>query len=180
MSGGFIILSEMKNNFMNSENISFKKVSPDDWQKFRDIRLNGLQNDPQAFGGVFENESQESEVYWRERFSNPERLFYVAEENGLFVATAGSKKIDEDNWMITAVYVLPEYRGKHISEALVNQIIVEVKNLGAKKASLMVNAVQEGAVYIYKKMGFETVKTEKEQKFGDGKTYDVYYMEKII
>jgi ribosomal protein S18 acetylase RimI-like enzyme len=162
------------------EKISFKKVSPDDWQKFREIRLKGLQTDPQAFGGTFQSESQEGEEYWKERFSNPERCFYAAEEGNIFVATAGSKKIAEDNWMIVAVYTLPEFRGKNISKELINQIIGEAKKTGASKVSLMVNPQQESAVNLYKKMGFEIIKIEKDQKMGDGKVYDEYYMEKEL
>lgn len=162
------------------EKISFKKVSPDDWQKFRDIRLKGLQTDPQAFGGTFESESQESEEYWKERFSNPERCFYAAENGNIFVATAGSKKIAEDNWMIIAVYTLPEFRGKNISKGLIDRIIEEAKKTGASKVSLMVNPQQESAVNLYKKMGFEIIKIEKDQKMGDGKVYDEFYMEKNL
>lgn len=162
------------------EKISFKKVSPDDWQKFRDIRLKGLQTDPQAFGGTFESESQQNEEYWKERFSNPERCFYAAEDGNIFVATAGSKKIAEDNWMIVAVYTLPEFRGKNISKELIERIIGEAKKAGASKVSLMVNPQQENAVSLYKKMGFEIIKIEKEQKMGDGKFYDEYYMEKEL
>lgn len=162
------------------EKISFKKVSPDDWEKFREIRLKGLQTDPQAFGGTFESESQENEEYWKEKFSNPERCFYAAEEEGIFVATAGSKKIAEDNWMIVAVYTLPEFRGKKISQELINRIINEAKNTGAAKVSLMVNPIQESAVRLYERMGFKIVKIEKDQKMGDGKIYDEYYMEKAL
>jgi ribosomal protein S18 acetylase RimI-like enzyme len=160
--------------------ISFKKVSPEDWEKFREIRLKGLQSDPQAFGGTFESESQEGEDYWKERFSNPERCFYAAEEEGVFVATAGSKKIAEDNWMIVAVYTLPEFRGKNISKELIKRIIGEAKKTGAAKVSLMVNPMQESAVKLYEKLGFQTIKIEKDQKMGDGKIYDEYYMEKAL
>ena len=151
------------------EKIVFKKVSPDDWEKFRDIRLKGLQTDPQAFGGTFESESAEDESYWKDRFSNPERCFYAAEEGNAYIATAGSKKIAEDNWMIMAVYTLLEFRGKNISQELINRVIDEAKNSGAKKVSLMVNLQQEAAINLYKKMGFEIIKIEKEQKMGDGK-----------
>lgn len=160
--------------------ISFKKVSPDDWQKFREIRLKGLQTDPQAFGGTFESESQENEEYWKERFSNPERCFYAAENGNIFVATAGSKKIAEDNWMIIAVYTLPEFRGKNISQELINHLVDEAKIKGATKVSLMVNPIQESAVKLYEKMGFKTIKIEKNQKMGDGKVYDEFYMEKSL
>jgi ribosomal protein S18 acetylase RimI-like enzyme len=169
-----------EDQMQSPEKVSFKKVSPEDWEKFREIRLKGLQSDPQAFGGTFEGESQEGEEYWKERFSNPERCFYAAEEGGIFIATAGSKKITDDNWMIVAVYTLPEFRGKNISQGLINRVIDEARNTGATKVSLMVNPIQESAVNLYERMGFKTVKIEKDQKMGDGKSYDEYYMEKSL
>lgn len=168
-----------KEKIQSPENISFKKVTSDDWKKFREIRLKGLQTDPQAFGETFENESQKNEDYWKEKFLNPEQCFYVAEEGGEFIATTGSKKIAEDNWMIIAVYVSPEFRGKNISQELINRIIDEAKNNGAVKVSLMVNPIQKSAVRLYEKMGFKIVKIEKDQKMGDGRSYDEYYMEKV-
>ncbi len=162
------------------EKMTYKKVLPEEWQKFREVRLKGLQTDPQAFGGVYESEAQEGEAYWKDRFSNPERCFYAAEEGNAFVATAGSKKIDDSNWMILAVYTLPEFRGKSISKELISRLIDEAKRAGAEKVSLMVNVLQEPAVNLYKNMGFEIVRTDKDQKLGDGKFHDEYYMEKSL
>ena len=171
---------------MNPEHIksmesnTFKKVLPDDWEKFREIRLKGLQTDPEAFGGSFESESKENEEYWRERFSNPERCFYAVEIDNKFVAIAASKKIANDNWMIVAVYTSPKFRGKSFSRKLIESVIEEAKNSGASKVSLMVNPQQKSAFSLYKKMGFEIIKIEKDQKMGNGKLYDEYYMEKEL
>lgn len=162
------------------EKVTFKKVLPEDWEKFKEIRLKGLQTDPQAFGGTFESESQEAEVYWKDRFSNPERCFYAAEEDSKFIATAGLKKIADDNWMIVAVYTLPEFRGNNISQELIKCVMDEARKAGAAKVSLMVNPMQESAVKLYERMGFKTIKIEQNQKMGDGKVYDEFYMEKML
>jgi ribosomal protein S18 acetylase RimI-like enzyme len=164
---------------MNPEKITFKKVLPEDWEKFKTIRLKGLQTDPQAFGGNFEAESQEDEAYWRERL-NSERCLYAAQEDASFVAIVGAKKITQDNWMLISVYTLPEFRGKGLSKELMSRLIEGVKANGAKKISLMVNVGQRSAINLYKKMGFEILRTEKDQRLGDGNTYDEFYMEKAI
>jgi ribosomal-protein-alanine N-acetyltransferase len=82
--------------------------------------------------------------------------------------------------MIVAVYTLPEFRGKNLSKELIERIINEAKKNGATTVSLMVNLMQESAVKLYEKMGFKTIKIEKDQKMGDGKVYDEYYMEKSL
>lgn len=157
-----------------------QKISPENWEKFRDIRLKALQSDPQAFGNTFEGESQKDMAYWKDKLSHPERRFYSAEEGGTFIAMAGLKKIAEDNWMVTGVYTVPEWRGKNTAQKLVYQVIDEAVKAGAHKASLMVNIQQEAAVGMYKKMGFKVIRIEHDQMMGDGKVYDEYYMEKDI
>lgn len=162
------------------EEIIFKKIPVEDWEKFRTIRLIGLQTDPGSFGGIYENESKENVSYWKDRFENPERCFYAAEVDSRFVAIAGLAKMNEDNWMLRAVYILPEFRRRNISKELISFLFDYARGLNVKKVSLMVNSYQENAVNLYKKMGFEIIKTEKDQKMGDGKFYDEYYMEKIL
>lgn len=160
--------------------MKFKKITSEEWKKFRELRLKGLKTDPQAFGGAFETESQLDEASWRNRLSDPDRRFYAAEDDSVFVAVAGSKRIDNGNWMIVAVYTLPEFRGRDLSQQLISSVIEEAKSSDANKVSLMVNVGQEKAVGLYKKMGFEIIRTEKDQKMGDGKLYDEYYMEKML
>lgn len=162
------------------EEIVIKKVSVDDWEKFRDLRLKGLQTDPQAFGNTHAIESKGDKKYWEDRISFPDRFYYAAEKDDIFVASAGIKKITEDNRMIIAVYTIPEYRGLGLSKKIMNIVLDELKSLGIKTASLMVNVHQEVAVTFYKKLGFEIIHIEKDQQMGDGKMYDEYYMEKQL
>jgi ribosomal protein S18 acetylase RimI-like enzyme len=162
------------------EKFILKKVLPEDWEKFKEIRLYGLQTDPQAFGKSFENESNETDSYWKEMVSGSERSFYVVEGGLKFIGIAGLKKMTRDNWQIVAVYVLPEFRGQNLSKRLIEQVIHEAKINNAIKVSLIVNTKQESAVNLYKKIGFEIINTKRDQIMGDGKTYDEYYMEKSL
>ena len=163
---------------MTTENITFKKITPSDWEKFREIRLKALQTDPQAFGGVFEIESKLDEASWKNKFSVANRHYYAAEVDGIFVSTAGVKDTGNNNWMLIAVYTAPEFRGRNISQDLTEVVMKDAKILGAKTISLMVNIDQKIALIMYKKNGFKIIRIEKDQKLGDGKLHDEYYMEK--
>jgi ribosomal protein S18 acetylase RimI-like enzyme len=167
-------------NILSPERITFKKVLPEDWEKFREIRLKMLRTDPQAFESTYAGEAQKDESFWKARLSSPDRYFYAAEEDAQFVAIVGARKNTEDDWSVIAVYTCQEFRGKHLSQKLMQQVIQEARVRGAKKVSGFVSVRQEDAISLYKNMGVEVVRTEKNIKMGDGKMYDEYYMEKTL
>ena len=85
---------------MYPESIVFKKVLPEDWEKFKAIRLTGLQTDPQAFGCNFESEMREQDTFWKERLARPHQYYYAAEDGSQFVALIGVKKISKLKFQI--------------------------------------------------------------------------------
>jgi ribosomal protein S18 acetylase RimI-like enzyme len=156
-----------------------KKVEPKDWEKFRDIRLQGLQTDPHAFGSNFSNESKYGETDWSESLSSTDRIYFAAEYNNMFVSLAGLKEINPGYWLLIAVYTLPEFRGKGLSKNIISKLLEEAKSFGIQKVLLTVNTDQESAVALYKKFGFEVIK-EQADTMGDGLPHNAYYMEKIL
>ncbi len=163
-----------------SKNIleNIKKPISDDWEKFRAIRLAGIKNDPQAFGGDLTEELERKESGWRERLESLDRFFFVAENSGVFVALAGAKKTGDNIWMLVSVYTLPEFRGRGLAKALTKKVIEELKSRGAHTVHLMVNIDQKDAVHVYEDAGFEIVKAVKDEKMADGQFHDEYVMEK--
>jgi ribosomal protein S18 acetylase RimI-like enzyme len=160
--------------------MNIKILSSEDWQKLRDIRLFGLKSDPHAFGGSFDEEIHRQEPDWRKRLENPDRVFAAVEENNVFISLAGALKDEEGNWMLVAVYTLPEVRGKGHAQNLTKLVIEEVKKKGAQSIRLMVNVDQADAVRVYEKTGFQITKTIKGEKMGDRKLHDEYLMEKEL
>ncbi len=60
--------------------LTLRKVGPEDWEKFRDIRLEALKRDPQAFAASsYDYESSFGELEWKERLDGSSRCFFVAE-----------------------------------------------------------------------------------------------------
>lgn len=158
--------------------MNYRKVTPDDWRQFKEIRLKGYQTDPQAFGGAVVKDATGDESFLRERLTREDRFFFVAEENNIFVSIAGAKKIENGDWHLIAVYTIPEFRGKGISKKVCELVIEEIKLMGIEHMCLEVNIDQKNAVEQYKNMGFEIVEIEKDQDMADGKLHDEYYMKK--
>jgi ribosomal protein S18 acetylase RimI-like enzyme len=160
------------------EKFNIKKLTVEDADKYREIRLKGLETDPQSFGSTYEEEAIKDEEYWKERLLNPKRTFYVAEEGDKFISTATSNNYDENIWSIQAVYTLPEFRGKGLSETLIRKLIDEAGQKGAKLITLGVNQKNSNAISLYEKLGFKIVREKiKEAKDGDR---DYFHMEKIL
>jgi ribosomal protein S18 acetylase RimI-like enzyme len=157
----------------------YRQLTSDDWQTFKNIRILGLTQDPRAFGRSLEDEVSKDEKYWRDRLSDSERLHYGAFLNNKLVAVGGLKKISDDNYMIVAVYTIPEYRKQGISTHLIELLLEYIKEKSIHIASLMVNKAQTSAVDMYIHMGFVTVK-EEDHSFGDGVVYPALYMEKVV
>jgi ribosomal protein S18 acetylase RimI-like enzyme len=152
----------------------------DDWQKFRDIRLMGMNTDPQAFGGDLTEEKNREEPQWRERLGSPERLFYVAEEEDQFVSMAGAKKIADTMWLLVGVYTRPDYRGKGLARQLIERVVNQLQDRGVETIQLMVNVDQKDAVHLYERLDFKTVKVLKDEKMTDGLLHNEYLMEKRL
>ncbi len=160
--------------------MKIKMVAPDDWMKFRDIRLAGLQTDPQAFSGNLGEEAERKEPDWRKRLESADRFYFAAEERGSFVSIAGAKEIGGKSWMLVAVHTLPRARGRKLAQRLVEEVVDECKRRGSDRVELMVNVDQKDAVHLYEKSGFKTVKLTKDEKMGDGKLHDEFLMERLL
>jgi RimJ/RimL family protein N-acetyltransferase len=163
-----------------SKKMEIKIAQPSDWQKYKEIRLKSLKESPQAFGGSFDNESQQSDDEWREKIIKSNRFFVLAEEEGIVAGVAGAKQIDADNGIIIAVYLVPEARGKGYSKEILSIVLQELENRKAKIVTLTVNTKQEAAVRAYKALGFQIIKTNVDEKLGDGLLHDEYVMEKVL
>ncbi|HYC79786.1 MAG TPA: GNAT family N-acetyltransferase [Candidatus Binatia bacterium] len=158
------------------EQLSITKLTSDDWERFKSIRLKSLQTDPSAFGYLYEEELLLEEKDWRLKLSgskNSSTDYYGIEEDGKIVALAGlmlyAPKMFDHLALIVGVYTDPEYRGRGMAGSLIKHLIAvatEIPRITRLKIS--VNAPQENARKLYKSLGFQEYGHSKhELKLGD-------------
>jgi ribosomal protein S18 acetylase RimI-like enzyme len=151
-----------------------------DWKLYKDIRLEALENVPQAFGQSYTDAANQPDSHWQDILSQENRFFVLTEENGIVVSVAGTKQITDDTWFVIAVYTRPAFRGKGIAKETIQEVLNELQKRGIKKAELSVNVDQEAAIALYKGLGFSITRTAADQKMGDGSLHDEYVMEKVL
>ncbi len=161
------------------------ELPPEQWRRYREIRLESLREEQQAFGSSYADMEQRPETYWQERLADATH----GEKSWLFFAQRGEQLIGmigaffdevQEAAHIVSVYVTKKERGKGVGKVLMERILAEIgKNEGIHKAFLGVNQEQTAAVEMYRHFGF-MVTSEVEEVQGDGKKHRGYLMEKRL
>lgn len=142
------------------ENIKVVTLEPNQWKKYKDLRLRALKEEPQAYASSYQDNVKHSGQFWKQRLEDAvkeqTRWLVFAKLEGKLVGMVGASIEKEiDNVHIIAVYVVPEERGKGISKLLMNSILSKVKdNKLIKKITVEVNSEQLPALNLYKNSGF--------------------------
>lgn len=165
--------------------MEISKLTPGEWEQYKQLRLEALKEDGTAFGESYAESSQRSDEEWQRRLTNPKNHIMVARDGDRLFAMAGACQEEGEKVRHIAyawgVYVNKDYRGKGVGKKLMEALLEEVrKNNEIEKVNLNVNTIQQSAVKLYEKLGFEIVGTlHKELKIGD-KYFDEHAMEKFL
>lgn len=159
------------------------RLTPDDWQELKSIRLRAVQAEPAAFGRTLEEESAKSEEVWRKQLA--ESSYYVARVDGqtvgmvCWVPEHGEKV--KHFARIYGVYVDAAARGTGVGRALMEAILKDLSSVpGLVKARLYVAVSQTAAQALYEKLGFKKVGLLEKELFVDGEYVDTNIMEKFF
>jgi GNAT superfamily N-acetyltransferase len=121
-----------------------RRLGPDDWEDFREIRLCSLADSPDAFASTLERELTFTEQDWRQRLGGP---VYVVDDprpvaiGGIF-DNAGTPHV----W---GMWTDPAHRGRGHARAILDALIP-----AGTPAKLDVNVSNGGARTAYERYGF--------------------------
>lgn len=167
---------------MNDE-VKIITLTPNEWQKYRDIRLEALKEEPTAFLTSYEDEIDDPDEKWQERLGRQNVIF--AEVAGEIIGMVGFFLNNHPKAAHVAhvwgTYVKPAVRGRGIGRKLMEAIIEKIRaNPKTEKIKIEVNPEQVQAYSLYKKLGFKEIgRAEKEISVG-GKYYDEILMERLF
>ena len=167
------------------EPIEIVRLDPDEWQVYKALRLESLQNAPQAFGSSYDANLARSETFWRDRLVEArigeQGWLLFARVDGQLVGMIGAYRTDDAAVVeIISTYVTPAYRGQGVARALMEALLETLTQTGRfERATLGVNQQQVAAIRLYERCGFACVRTEQIQ-MGDGQTYMGATMERLL
>ncbi|MFX4287655.1 N-acetyltransferase family protein [Janibacter sp. G349] len=103
--------------------ITVRALTEDEWETYRTLRLEALQESPEAFVADHDTEAAEPEEFWRARMERSVRL--VAETEGEQVGVVSIGSVSEDKGetagQLFGLWVNPQWRGRSVAANLVRQ-----------------------------------------------------------
>ncbi len=147
---------------MNKDSsIKIEVAKSEDWEVYRNIRIEALTKNPEAFGSTLAEALSKPDEYWQSRLAREDLFIVLARaDNSLEGAKSiTGARIEEGVWKIIAVYTRPEFRRQGLAEKVLREVLNEIKRRGGSKVTLNVTArtEQEAARAVYKKLGFKEV-----------------------
>jgi ribosomal protein S18 acetylase RimI-like enzyme len=128
------------------------RAGPQDWQRYRDIRLRALADAPDAYASSLEWEQGHTPARWQELLTGAETFLAVDGERTLGTATGWSR--DGDAVAVVAMYVAPEARGQRLAHRLLDEVVRGAMARGTPRLRLEVATGNEPARRSYLAYGF--------------------------
>ena len=147
--------------------VEIRRVRADEWRELRDLRLEALQDSPDAFWTLYEEAVDRSDAEWHEWTTFP---CHVALEDGRLVGMVAAFAHEDDPTTaeLIAMFVTPAARGRGIASALVDAQLAWARAEGFERVSLMVNVEQGSAFRLYERCGFRDTGQRSQLRDGPG------------
>ena len=158
-----------------------RRLEPGDAALYREIRLEALQRNPEAFGSTFERENAQPLSWFEAAISRADifggfldgRLMGVAG----FAAQEGTKHAHKG--LLWAMYVRSAARKSGLGKILVAAVLDHARGR-VEMVQLTVVSENEAARRLYRAMGFVEYGYEKRALRQDGKYYDDVLMVRFL
>jgi GNAT superfamily N-acetyltransferase len=137
-----------------------RRLQPNEWRIYRDLRLRTLAEDPEAFGSTLEHEQSHPDTRWAARLGTPDRDALdeplVARHAGapIGLAWARVERARPERADLYQMWVAPESRGLGAGWLLLQTAISWSQRVGAEYLALGVTCGSTSANRLYARAGF--------------------------
>lgn len=159
--------------------VSVRRLSPQEWSTYRDLRLAALADSPDAFGRTLAEEQERTDWSARLGSAGDLDLPLTAEVDGRAAGLAWGKIFPEEprKAHVFQMWVAPAERGHGIGRALLNAIVVWAQDRGAEQVELGVTAGDTPALRLYERAGFRRTGQEEALRPGSKLTAQILRLE---
>jgi ribosomal protein S18 acetylase RimI-like enzyme len=158
---------------VNADDIMVRRLTPADAEQYREIRLAGLEDSPEAFGSTLENESLKPLTSFAERLDSS--AVFGAFRSGELVGIAGfairEGAKEAHKGLLWGMYVRPDARKSGVGRRLV-EAIIDFAREHVELIQLSVVSDNEPARRLYARLGFVEYGLEKHSLKHHGRYYD--------
>jgi ribosomal protein S18 acetylase RimI-like enzyme len=166
---------------VDAAQIQIRRLTPADAALYRDIRLEGLRCNPEAFGSTFEAETAEPLTFFSERLGGSAAFgaFHGAELVGIAGLLIHEGQKEAHKGLLVGMFVRPRARKAGVGRRLV-ETIIEFARQRVELIQLAVVSENEQARRLYERLGFLEYGLEKRALKQDGHYYDEVLMAKDL
>lgn len=93
------------------------------------------------------------------KYGFPYGRLYLLYYNNELAGCIGLRKIDKQNCEMKRLYVRPKFRGKHLGNQLIQQIIEDARKIGYSYMLLDTLPFLKRAIHLYKEYGFYEIES---------------------
>ena len=93
------------------------------------------------------------------KYGFPYGRLYLLYYNNELAGCIGLRKIDKQNCEMKRLYVRPKFRGKHLGNQLIQQIIEDARKIGYSYMLLDTLPFLKSAIHLYKEHGFYEIES---------------------
>lgn len=137
-----------------------RQLKESDYKNYRQLRLEALQNHPEAFASSYEEESLQDDSFYIDRLNQKNSYAIGAFDEtslvGIAVCVPQTRNKIRHIADIYSVYVTPQYRKKNIAYQMIQSIIKYAEALGyIEQMKLSVTSTNVEAIKLYQRCGFQ-------------------------
>ncbi|PIE27918.1 MAG: GNAT family N-acetyltransferase [Micrococcales bacterium] len=153
-----------------TEDITVRVLRPEEWQRYKDVRLTALRESPEAFVADYDVEVGYDDEMWRNRMPRSARL--LAESGGQAVGVASVGDSEGDDGKVIAklfgLWVAPALRGAGVAAALVRAGARTAATQGHTQLGYWVGSGNGRAVAFAVSFGFRPTDLRRPLRMPDG------------
>jgi RimJ/RimL family protein N-acetyltransferase len=143
-------------------NIDYRELKPSESKKYREIRLECLQNAKENFGATYEESVIMPELFFEAAIKKEDanNKIFGAFDGETLAAICGYRRESSlktrHRALLVQVYTKPEYRGKNISFELMKYMINKLfEDETMQQITLGVVSDNHAAIKVYERLGFK-------------------------
>lgn len=150
--------------------ITVRALTEDEWETYRSLRLEALQESPDAFVADHDAEASEAEDFWRARMRRSARLVAEAGDEKVGVVSIGdaTETETENGGQLFGLWVRPDWRGRSIAANLVRQGAKIAEDQGFERLFYWVGSDNGRAVAFASSFGFRPTDERRPMRVAGG------------